>query len=311
LGGAQTIGYAVSDFPASLGFKLNLDWREQQNRSELPAFGGDLYALLKSSGFDYFEFSTGLCKDEAELSDLRREVQACAACGLGVALHPYVRIPPYPIGSRETAESGATIESILAAGSMAAAVTGRHAHMVLHAAGTSLDPDAADLSALRPELIQRSQIFFAQLEKRAAEAHPYVRPVVEHHVPPIPEWGPMILVGDTYTELLEVVAHVSLGVCWDTGHYIESVVHYGQDKYPPEEFLSRVEAMHLHDVVEGMDHRPISADSHLVRDYVRAMLERGFRGGMTLEYGADAIAAAGSFERVISDSTRLLSEWAR
>jgi sugar phosphate isomerase/epimerase len=310
LGEAETTGHEMRDFPASLGFKLNLDWREAQKRGKLPAFDGDLYALLKRSGFDYFEFSTDVCTDEAELADLGREVQACAACGLGVALHPYVRIPPYPAGSTEIPEAAEVIEPILSAASMAAEATDHSAHMILHSAGTSLDSEPADRTDLRKELVHRSKMFFAQLEKRAAEAYPCVRPLVEHHVPPIPEWEPMILIGDTYAELLDVVAHVGLGICWDTGHYIGAILRHGQDEHPPEEFLRRVEGMHLHDVVDGVDHCLISQDSLLVRDYVQTMLARGFRGGMTLEYGSGAINATGSFERVIGDSTRLLAEWA-
>jgi sugar phosphate isomerase/epimerase len=300
--------WAVLNLSCSLGFKLALGWREQQQEGELPPYDGDLFPFLLRSGLDYLEFSVGACRDQREISLLRQEASACASAGLGVSFHPYLGPPHNPALFGEGPQPLAALDAVLAAASMASEVTGGLTRLVVHPAEMSHGSAHADPAALRRTLIARSQAFFAAAEERLARL-PQVRVVVEHQVPPAPG-ETVIRIGDTYAELLEAVRGTSLGLCWDTGHYLLSVRRHGQSATPPDEFLRRVEAVHLHDVVEGNDHQVISRRSSRLRDYVHILVARGFSGGITLEYSAHAIRAAGSFERVVADSLSALSSWA-
>ncbi|MHC5034169.1 MAG: TIM barrel protein [Planctomycetota bacterium] len=297
----------MDECPLVLGFKIQLGWCEQASE-HLPCVDADLYALLRARGFDYVEFGVGTCTDDGELALLRREAAACAEAGLGVSLHPYLPGAFNPACFGETGESRAVIDSVLGAGSIVAGITGRSGHLNLHPA--ELQHDALELAAaasLRQRLLARSRRFFAALEERA-RGHALVRPVVEHQVPP-GNGEPTIRIGDTCAELLEVVADTDLGFCWDTGHYLASVERYGQADPPPDDFVRRVEAVHLHDLVAAQDHQPVSPASARLGGCVRTLLAVGFSGGVTLEYSAAAIAAAGGFEPVIADSLRVLTQW--
>lgn len=301
---------AASGFPFALGFKLVLGWREQQGQGQLPAPKGDLYEALRSSGFDYFEFSVGPCQAPAEVALLMREAAACRGAGLFIALHPYLGLPHNPAFFGERPEPLAALESVLAAAG-SAGQPGRPVRVVLHPAELSYGDGAADLPALRRGLLERSRGFFAAAVERLAGSPSGVRVVVEHQVPPAPREA-VIRIGDTYAELLEVVAAVDLGLCWDTGHYLLSVQRRGQDPLPPDAFLRRVELVHLHDVTSAQwDHQVIRRGSAPLRRYVQLLCQAGFNGGVTLEYSAEAIRSAGSFERVIADSLDALSAWLR
>lgn len=299
----------MSQFPVSLGFKLSLGWQEQQRLGLLPSFDGDLYVFLCRNGFDYFEFGAGACSDEGEIALLRQEAVACADGGLGVALHPYLAGAANPASFGESSESLTALESVLRAAAVAADVCGRRVPVVLHPAECSYEGDEIGGALFRSQLLRRSRLFFSEVAKRATASHESVEPLVEHQVPPSPGERTM-RIGDTYAELLEVVAGSGLGICWDTGHYLLSVQRHGQEETPPDEFLWRVGHVHLHDVVAGRDHCVIAPTSRWLRDHMRMLQQRGFSGGVTLEYSADAIQSVGTFERLVGDSVEALSSWA-
>jgi len=297
----------VTQFPHSLGLKLALGWRDQQKRGQLPPCEGDFYEYLRRSGLDYMEFSVEACLERREVSLLREEALACAEARLAVSLHPYLKPPHNPALFGQAPESLLALEAVLAAGSMVSEVTGCPTRIVLHPAAGSYEVGAADMAALRRPLVAHSQAFFAAAEERLARL-PQVSVVVEHQVPAAPR-ETVIRIGDTYAELLEVVRDSRLGLCWDTGHYLLSVLRCGQSVMPPEEFLRRVEAVHLHDVVGETDHQIISPRSSRLRDYVLVLIESGFSGAVTFEYSAEAMRAAGSLEGVVSESVAALSSW--
>ncbi len=299
----------MGGFAGLPGFKLSLDWREQQGLGVLPPFEGDLYAFLREAGFAYLEFGMGACVDERELALLRREAALCREGGLGVALHPYLSGAHNPASFGERPEALSAVESVLGAGSAVAAICGVRVPVVLHPAACSYEGDEQHAAAFRGELLRRSRLFFAEMERRARTAHASVEPVAEHQVPPAP--GERVMrIGDTYRELLEVVGVGGLGICWDTGHYLLSVERHGQSERPSDDFLRLVRRVHLHDVVDGQDHRVVSAGSHRLRDYMRLLQERGFSGGTTLEYSAWAIRSAGGLKRAVEKSVAAIAAWA-
>ena len=292
--------------PLSLGFKLVLGWRGQVQQGALPEPAPDLYGFLSAAGFAYLEFGTGSCRDPAERALLRREADACAEAGLGVALHPYLWGAENPACYGRSPHVPAALDAMLAAAQEVASVTGRPARLVIHPAAQSYDPSSTSPAELRRTLLERSRHFLQALREQARARCPDVRPAAEHQVPPAP--GECVIrIGDTAQELLDVAS--GLGICWDTGHYLLSVERHGQSAVPSGEMLRRTEAVHLHDVVDGRDHRLISAESTRLRDYLQMLRAVGFGGGITLEYSVDAIRRAGGIERAASDSVRVLSDW--
>ncbi len=298
----------MAGFAGSPGFKLSLDWRDQEARGPLPPFQGNLYEFLRRRGFRHFEFGVGACTDRAETGLLQREAAACRAQGLTVCLHPYLSGAQNPAAFGRSGQVSTAMAAILEAAGHVAAICDAPVAVVLHPAESSFDRRGADTADLRRRLFERSQLFLAELERRAAQSGGAIRAVVEHQVPPAPGED-VIRIGDTYAELLDVVSRTGLGLCWDTGHYLLSVRRHGQAERPSEEFLRRVVHVHLHDVIEGEDHRIIAADSARVGRYVGMLCERGFAGGVTLEYSPRAIWSAGGIARAIDRSVEALSAW--
>jgi sugar phosphate isomerase/epimerase len=141
-----------------------------------------------------------------------------------------------------------------------------------------------------------------------AEAAAGVRPVIEHQLAAKP--GERIIrIGDTYEELLRLVDGLDVGVCWDTGHYLLAVDRHGQAERPPAEFVRRVEHVHLHAVVGGVDHCVIEPGSRGLPAYLRMLAREGFSGSLTLEYSAAAILAGGSYEAAVDRSLGALEAY--
>lgn len=297
-------------FRSSLGFKLPLGWREQQAEGRLPGFEGDVYSYLRECGFDYVEFGFGLTLGDngAVEALLAEEAAACAGEGLAVAIHPGP-------GEEENASAAwfgpsvdeqPGVEPVLRAAGMAAEASRDEVVTVLHPAQRAYDPERDDVQKLRDDVVRRSRLFFAALEKAVDAKEHAVRPVAEHQLPPDPG-EPLIRVGDTWRELLEVLADCDLGACWDTGHYMLAIERYGQEPEPPQDFLRRVTHVHLHDVIEGRDHRPVGSDSARPRRYLDLLSGCGFAGGITLEYAADGVMASGGPEAVLREAPEVLA----
>jgi len=304
------LGGDVSKFPPMLGLTLPLDWRERQARGDLPDVPGGVYAFIGGLGFGYVEFGAGTDDDAVAL--LTQEAELCRQAGLRVAVH--LRPPREEhrragwFGDAPGAQPG--VEPVLHAGRVASKGAGSPVHVVLHPAEFVREEGDPVPEDLRPDLLRRSQLFFSELERRLSEepGGP-VRVMVEHQLPPVPGDG-FVRIGDTSAELLDVVRDCGLPLCWDTGHYLLSIDCYGLPLEPPAGFLPRVSHVHLHDVVDGRDHKPISGSSDRLRELMRMLQSAGFSGWVTLEYALAGIAAAGGPARVLPESVRILSSWA-
>ncbi|MGD2174836.1 MAG: TIM barrel protein [Candidatus Brocadiaceae bacterium] len=301
-----------ADQSLSIGFKLPLDWRARQHRGDLPRLEREVYGFLGGLGFEFVEFSFGLELEgnEAVLELLREEASVCRAHGLGTAIHP----GPSELDNLTGAWFGPVpecqpgVSPVLQAGSCAARASGGPVTVVLHPAQFAHQPELVEPSDLRREMVRRSALFFAQLERSVAGLDGAVHPVAEHQLPTDPD-EPLMRIGDTCEELLQAAAHTRLGLCWDTGHYLLGVERYGQEQPPPERFLRRVTHVHLHDVVEGRDHQPITSEAEHLRTLLGALRGVGFSGGVTLEYAPEGLMAGGGVQPVLRDSVATLSCW--
>lgn len=293
-------------FPAALGFKLPLDWRGRGD-SGLPADAEDLYSLLAGCGYRFVEFATDSCTGRAERELLLAEARRCADAGLGVAFHPYLRGPYNPAGYGRSPEAAEAVQAYLGVAARVADVAGGPVIVNVHPAETRYEPDGNDRASLRDDLLERSRLYFAEIERRLANDGGAVQVVAEHQLPTGVD-EPTIRIGDTCAELLQAVAGTDTPLAWDTGHYIIAVARYGQPDPPPAEFVQRVRHVHLHDVTDGVDHRVVGRESDRVRGYVQLLLSSGFTGTVTLEYAWDAVQAAGGLESVIREAPGVLVE---
>ncbi len=300
----------MADSVPLLGFTLPLDWRARLAAERLPSFAGDPYAFFRARGISYCEF--GLETGPSVLPLLEEESAACREAGLAVALHPRRDAKDTDAGwFGHSPDQQPGVDPVLRVATAAARASGAQVAVNLHPADFVFDSENVSSerrATMRRDLVRRSQMFFAELERGANVLQGDVSVVVEHQLPTAPGEN-VIRIGDTCGELLEVVADCDLGLCWDTGHYILSFERHGQQPPPPEDFLRRVEHVHLHDVVDGVDHRLVSRESDLLRGFLDMLLERGFRGRITLEYAADAVADGGGIGLVLPETVAILTEW--
>jgi sugar phosphate isomerase/epimerase len=292
---------------AEIGAKLPLQWRSSGDLSDiLPSRAP--YIHLSDLGFDYLEFGVGGMESGDDRELLREETLRCRAAGLGLSLHPYLSGPAKIARFERGPECRQALDRLLGAAADAAENLDGQVTMVFHPAEETYDPAVRSAQEMRKELLRISRRFASALQRRLKGIRARVSAALEHQVPPTPEEY-LIRTGDTAEELLRVVAETDLPLCWDTGHYLLAVERHDQPVSPPPEFRGRVAHLHLHDVVEGRDHRPLTEGSRQIRLWIERLLDNGFSGRMTLEYEPDAVAEYGGLDRVARRSLRLLRHW--
>lgn len=297
----------MSTHKVQIGCKLPLGWQSAVDWPDL-ARRADLLPHLAEMGFDYVEFGVGSLHSADERGLLQEQVEACGGAALGMALHPYLGGQAKIARFERGPECRRSLNRLLEAADRAAEEVPGTVTLVFHPAEDDYDPATQCAPEVRSELLRLSRLFARELEDRITPLGRGVVAALEHQVPPAPEEN-LLRTGDTAQELLRVVEGTDLPICWDTGHYLLSMDRHGQPARPPKEFLRRVTHVHLHDVIEGRDHRAISEDSHHVRRWIDDLLRRGFDGRLTLEYEPDAVWEGGGVDRVAAESLRLLRQW--
>jgi len=292
-----------------VGFKLPLGWRDDPAWGEISRAVGGILPYLAQRGFSYVEYSASDFGVLQEVRAVREAAAACADLGLRLALHPYLEPAVNAARYSRGPQCRRAIDRVMHEAHVAADTVGQRVVVVFHPAASVLGPGDTDSAAVRKELMEQSRLFLAELAMWVRSLAPGVLVVVEHQVPPYPGES-VVRIGETYVELLEAVRGTDLPLCWDTGHYLLSVDVHGQPAEPSDEFVRRVAHVHLHDVVEGDDHRPITPDSHRVAGYMRTLWNSGFDGGITLEHGLETIRNAQGLERIVEESLDLLGSWA-
>lgn len=255
------------------GFKLDIDFASQQSYREL--FGGrDIPRCLAEMGFASVETPVGPETDRDALIDY---VKRCGDGGLKVSLHPYSESTgsnPAFFSAESDNTSRSFHERFLSLAAEVRDLQEAPTVVNIHSAATSSDYD-------RRTLVDRSVSFFSWAHQWCRENAPEVRVVAELQISPNPG-EPIVRIGDTYEELLEVATRSGVRACWDFGHAYMNHLRYGVPLYPPEDFLAQLGHVHCHDV-RGDDHHPLVYDTVPWKEFIRLLIESGYCGAVILE----------------------------
>lgn len=150
-------------------------------------------------------------------------------------------------------------------------------------------------TADREMLLNRTAEFFAWF----IETYPreLVVPVIEL-MTPLPEGFD---IGSRLEELMAITDRVPIQICWDMGH---STINpdIPQEELVKPDFTQRVGYVHLHDIGENdADHNPFYFHRTPWEKYLTALLDAGYDGCITLEYGFNLIKDE-AFDRLEEDS---------
>ncbi len=115
--------------------------------------------------------------------------------------------------------------------------------------------------------------------------------------------------GDTYQELLDIVAHFEdyhLGICWDFGHASAMYQRGLQEKFPPPEFLDKVIHCHVHDCSNQKTHLPLGMGEVPIEKNIALLVEHGYNGILNLELAPHKIDDPENFLNYVEQSVGLL-----
>jgi|GEM_PF-3053491 len=224
----------------------------------------------------------------------RREVERLLAwaprwhdAGLFVYVHPYTQgsANPARCDRPDGGAPHAAFKRVADAAAELAARTGDGLVLTYHAAEYTREPSDSAHSEpeLRAALLGRSARFFDLGFRYCEQLGSNIQLVSETQLPP-KQGSPRMRIGDRPGEVLETLAGRATGVCWDTGHYMLSVERLGASADPEPRFIRAVTHMHIHDVVDSVDHRPLTPASARVAQYVHLAVSAGSVGSITLEY---------------------------
>lgn len=270
-----------------IGLKLDADFDRDAAYREL--YGtADVPSRLRDLGVEAVEIPLGT---ESDHDDIVGQARRCLAAGLRVSFHPYSEgLPANPAYFDGPSSEPAALHARLLA--MAAAVAGEQGDTVVN-----IHPAAvADDRVSRGALVDRSVRFFAWARDWCDEHANQVRPVAELQI--APNLGEQIIrIGDTPSELAEVVTRSGVGACWDVGHAVINHRRFGTAEDPPDELLGRISHVHCHDVDEA-DHRPPRSGEAPWRRFLEQLAATGYAGTVVIEVTPPAFLAAGGLGAV-------------
>ena len=146
--------------------------------------------------------------------------------------------------------------------------------------GTATGDDQPD----RDELVARSRQFFAMVDDVLNDFDNRLRVVAETQLPASRD-SDTTRIGDVPNESIVMATdRQSVGVCWDTGHYILSSERLDSPAFPPTPLIQQVEHIHLHDVRDDTDHQPPEPGDDRLSDAIEAAVATGNVRSVTLEY---------------------------
>ena len=274
----------------------------------------DLPTRLNDLGIDGVEVALrGISGHIEQNADMLREFEEWAAAWheAGMVVHPH----PYTTGEANPGQFfGEHTDCGRAAFEQVAEVSESFAQTMGHPLQLTYHPAEAtgEDRPERDELLTRSRRFFEMTDDVLADLEAPVRVVSETQLPANRD-GSTIRSGDIPSEVIQVAeGHDRVGICWDTGHYILSSQRLGAPETPPDELASQVRHMHLHDVVDDVDHRAPTPGSERLTNAILRAVAQGRLQSVTLEYDyRRAVDDPGNIEGMLShieDTTRWIRE---
>lgn len=270
-----------------IGLKLDADFDRDAGYRQL--YGtADVPGRLRDLGFEAVEIPLGTESGHAQIV---RQARRCRAAGLRVSFHPYSEgLPANPASFAGPSSECAALHARLLA--MAAVVAADQGDTVVNIHPAAVVDDGVS----RRALVDRSVRFFAWARGWCHEHARRVRPVAELQV--APDRGErLIRIGDTPSELAEVVARSGVGACWDVGHAVINHRRFGTAADPPEGLLGRISHVHCHDVDET-DHRPPRHGDAPWRRFLERLSATGYAGTVVIEVTPPTFLAAGGLGAV-------------
>lgn len=267
--------------------KLDADFDRDARYREL--YGtADVPSRLRDLGVEAVEIPLGT---ESDHDHIVRQARRCRAAGLRVSFHPYSEgSPANPAHFGGASSEPAALHARLLA--MAAAVAAEQGETVVN-----IHPAAvADDGGSRQARVDRSVRFFSWAQQWCGEHARQVRPVAELQIAPDAA-EQIIRIGDTPSELAEVVTRSGVGACWDVGHAVINHRRFGTAADPPAGLLDRIAHVHCHDVDEA-DHRPPRHGDAPWRRFLERLAATGYAGTVVIEVTPPAFLAAGGIGAV-------------
>ncbi|HSK96435.1 MAG TPA: sugar phosphate isomerase/epimerase [Euzebyales bacterium] len=270
-----------------IGLKLDANFDRDPGYRQL--YGtADVPGRLRALGVEAVEIPLGV---ESDHDDIARQVRRCRAAGLRVSFHPYSEgLPANPAHFAGPSSTPVALHARLLAMAAVAAAEQGDTVVNIHPAAV------ADDGAARRALVDRSVRFFAWARGWCDEHARRVRPVAELQI--APDVGErLIRIGDTPSELAEVVTRSGVGACWDVGHAVSNHRRFGTPADPPAALLGRISHVHCHDVDET-DHRPPRPGDAPWRRFLERLRATGYSGTVVIEVTTPTFQAAGGLRAV-------------
>lgn len=154
----------------------------------------------------------------------------------------------------------------------------------------------ADDGVPRRVLVDRSVRFFTWARRWCEQHARHVRPVAELQVAPNADEF-RIRIGDTPSELTEVVLGSGVGACWDAGHVVINHRRFGMAQDPPDALLGRIAHVHCHDVDQS-DHRVPRHGDAPWRRFLERLAATGYTGTVVIEVTPPTFLDAGGLSSV-------------
>ena len=265
-----------------IGFKLDVDFDSSEAYQQL--FGGGIVPVaLKELGVEAVELPLGPTSD---LDEVAGKAHQCRSAGLRVSFHPYTESHnANPAHFQGPASHPAVIHERFF--SLAARLARDQGETIVN-----VHPAAATANrASRVELLERSVQFFSWANGWCAEHSSDLRPVAELQVAPDEGEG-LIRIGDTPSELTDVVERSGVAACWDVGHAEWNNQRFGTNRHPTEQLWKRIAHVHCHDVDEG-DHRVLRRGDTHWRRFLQKLSDTDYAGTVVIEVAPETFLEAG------------------